>query len=109
MIVYVSIGNSDDKLSQAEWSRFHKLTHLLFTNGLGPIGDGWGSESFDTPTIHGHWLSSPTDPWQNACWCLEFDDHNAPAMQFELKQLAAEFRQDCIAWAEVRDTEFLGP
>lgn len=109
MIVYVSIGNSDDKLTQAEWAHFYTSVRHLLANDLQPReAEGWGSLAFSAPTIHGRWQSVPSDPWQNACWCVEIEDHDAPAIQHELKLLAAKFRQDSIAWAEVCDTEFLG-
>ena len=95
MIVYVSIGNSDDKLTQQEWARFlaamwHALHHAADT------------------TVHGEWHSSPTAAYQNACWCLEFaHDGNARAFKAQLRHFAATFRQDSIAWAEAPSTEFI--
>ncbi len=99
MIVYVSAGNSDDKLSQAEWSAFIRdIEHSL------PSG-GWVRR-------HGNWRSLPDDPWQNACWCVEINDAVAEtstvAMKKQLAFIATSWNQDSIAWAEVKETEFLG-
>lgn len=108
MIVYISIGNSDDRLGQAAWSRFHNAIHGLLTGGQDPI-DGWGALAFSRPEMHGHWLSVPSEPWQNACWCVQIEEHDAPAMKGELAMLAQFFGQDSIAWAPVMDTEFIKP
>lgn len=96
MIVYVSIGNSDDKLTQREWAMFVGAVHDLFHRNV---------DRHDV-TVHGRWLSEPSTPWQNACWCVEFTDPEP--FKSALGRLAVQFGQDCIAWAEVKDTEFLG-
>lgn len=91
--VYISIGNSDDKLSQREWSEFVRATREVL-------------EHF-ADAIHGSWLSMPSDPWQNACWCVEFRTESAVnVVRMELGQLADQFRQDTIAWAEAA-TDFI--
>jgi hypothetical protein len=92
--VYVSIGNSDDKLSQAEWSEFVTETAARVASCA--------------TRIHGFWLSLPHGRWQNACWCLEF---TTPGQMDEPREVAAElaakYRQDSIAWAEISRTEFI--
>lgn len=94
MIVYVSIGNSDDKLSQEEWSNFWGDTSVSITSSGGEI--------------HGAWMSHPGSRWQNACWCVEFEDPaQAEVVKLELRRLADTYRQDSIAWAVVPHTEFL--
>lgn len=92
MIVYISIGNSDDKLTQAEWARF-----LLDVDDA--ISDG-------AITVHGRWYSAPRSAYQNACWCAEFHEPDAWHPKMALQALAATYRQDSIAWAEAT-TEFL--
>lgn len=96
-IVYVSIGNSDDKLSQATWSNFvRSVTSTL--------------RQFEDVDIHGYWLASPESSYQNACWCVEFKDDDLNAIQTareDLRTLGRRFHQDSIAWAEVKETEFL--
>ena len=93
MIVYISIGNSDDKLTQAEWATFYRETNLLLRQ--------YGH-------IHGQWVSEPASAWQNACWCLEFDEKDRPVVTWSLATLATRYNQDSIAWAEAPKTEFLG-
>lgn len=95
MIVYVSIGNSDDKLTQHEWAGFQieLQTTLQAAGGF----------------FHGEWYSNPNSIFQNHCICLEVDDEEVPELKGNLAALAVEFRQDAIAWAEVSTTRFLGP
>jgi hypothetical protein len=101
MIVYISIGNSDDKLSQMEWGRFYRKVDLTIQH-IRQLGG----------TIHGRWVSQSTDYWQNACWCVEFiqtPPHFVAALEQDLAKLAADFGQDSIAWAVVGEMKFLGP
>jgi hypothetical protein len=93
VIAYISIGNSDDKLSQAEWSSFWNDTRAEL------IGAG--------AQFHGQWVSPGTDAWQNACWCVELNDKIVSELKANLSHLTEQYRQDSIAWAEVPRTEFL--
>lgn len=103
MIVYISIGNSDDKLTQARWAQF-----VLDVNACVDflLDDR-------TAQVHGRWLSASDYPWQNACWCVELieDPHlgtRADWLRVQLRHIAATYEQESIAWAEVKTTEFLG-
>ena len=112
MIAYISIGNSDDKLTQAEWCRF-----------VGEVDGLVGA--CPQLTIHGRWFSAPDRPWQNACWCVEwcveFDPHAVPPtaegqdtclsiwLPTQLARLATKYRQDSISWARVVRTIFITP
>lgn len=92
MIIYITVGNSDDKLSQLDWSCFtaridHAVTEAAKHDGV---------------QVHGRWYSLPTEPWQNACWCVDF----APDLFDAFHKLKAacvaagkHFRQDSIAWS----------
>lgn len=98
--VYVSIGNSDDKLTQTEWSRFYDAVNRAIFDVV----------KYQGARIHGTWLSLPHEPWQNACWCFDAHDDlfdHVAELREQLRELATEFRQDSIAWAEVSETEFL--
>lgn len=109
MITYISIGNTDDKLTQLEWSKFVADTRQVIDYticGTGPEHP-WGK-------VHGAWFSAPSDPWQNACWCVELDDggpdfRRTPAeiLKGRLAGVATEYRQNSIAWAVAPNTEFL--
>lgn len=92
MIVYISIGNSDDKLSQYDWSRF-----------VGQVRN-----CLDGLPKHGEWFSLPDSGYQNGCFCVDVPDEEKSDIQGMLRRLAGTFRQDSIAWAEVPHTEFLG-
>lgn len=93
MIVYVSIGNSDDKLTQKEWSHFVAWVH---------------EEVFFHAKIHGRWFSEAASQWQNACWCLEFEStEHAEKAREALIKIRTHFRQDSVAWAVAPETEFL--
>lgn len=102
--VYVSIGNSDDKLTQAEWSLFYEATDKALRSAAS--------------TVHGQWASDPTSPWQNACWCLTIVPNQQVItwageqkkqidwVRERLAQLAHTYCQGSIAWAEAV-TEFI--
>jgi hypothetical protein len=92
---YISIGNSDDKLTQAEWAGFYRRTNLAIREFA--------------QAIHGQWVSEPASPWQNACWCAVVDRQHIEGLKVELRKLAGEYRQDSVAWAEVPGVEFLRP
>jgi hypothetical protein len=93
---YVSIGNSDDKLSQHEWSHFWAHVNNIVREFAA--------------VVHGTWLSRAEDPWQNACWCVEVPAGEKVRLLREvLREAAREYRQDSIAWAQVPATEFLAP
>lgn len=102
MIVYVSIGNSDDKLTQEQWATFVNAVQETIDNALRYAGDG--------SSIHGRWLSEPASKYQNACWCIEFMDAlcpEIPPLRNWLRNLARIYNQDSIAWAEAIKVEFL--
>ncbi|WP_367139374.1 hypothetical protein [Saccharothrix sp. HUAS TT1] len=87
--VYVSIGNSDDRLTQAQWSRYaEQFVQTVRRHAV---------------RVHGEWFSAPTAPWQNACVAFEIDLDGQAALRRTLTALRAEFHQDSIAWAVVRD------
>lgn len=96
MIVYISIGNSDDKLSQSEWSRFYDRTDRVVR--------------YYVDAVHGAWASLSTAPWQNACWCIETDSTDRLVrLKDLLSDVAGQYRQDSIAWTEAPVTEFIRP
>ena len=94
--IYVSIGNTDDKLRQAEWA--------AFVSTVNAVVSGFH--------LYGEWYSRP-DSWvQNACWCLELPDESQSLQETILRaalvDIARSYRQDSIAWAEAQ-VEFLSP
>ena len=92
--VYVSIGNTDGKLSHAEWAEYWHLTDELLTQlGL-------------TTATFGVWHSLPATPYVNACWAVQIPAIHVDAVRDTLVRVASKFRQDSVAWA-VAETEFL--
>lgn len=91
-IVYISIGNSDDKLSQAEWSTFAQRVSITVRARAS--------------AVHGEWHSLPNSEWQNMCICAEFSDPDVPCIRDELAALRKAWKQDSVAWA-VAETEFI--
>ncbi len=93
MIVYVSIGNSDDKLSQKDWSDFSHQVHYSIVHRA--------------TQVHGFWHSIPTAPFQNVCFCFEITGIlDIDKLKHALSELGRAYKQDAIAWA-VAETEFL--
>lgn len=97
--VVIQIGNSDDKLTQQEWSEFvSDVQDLLITE--------YNSQ------IHFHGVSVGSAPWQNACWVIDASKEwiGEPAivtmLRDELAALAKKYRQDNIAMT-VGETEFV--
>lgn len=90
--VYISIGNSDDKLTQEQWRDFIWTT-------------GFNVTSYAT-TVHGIWYSAPVSEYQNACWCIEIEEEHKPLLKKRFANMKASFQQEWIAWAEAT-TEFI--
>lgn len=81
---YITIGNSDDKLTQVEWSNFiYDIEDLVLRSS---------SEVF------GVWFSGPSVIFQNACFsfspCDEFDEE---MFEDKLTIIKNKYRQDSIA------------
>jgi hypothetical protein len=92
--IYVSIGNSDDKLSQEEWYRF--CDDLVTV--LGDFAD----------QTYGQWYSLPNAKWQNMVASIEIADNFLDDLRDVLRQLAEEYRQDSIA-LQAGTAEFIAP
>lgn len=91
--VYVAIGNSDDKLPQADW-----VTFSLYVEERIRL---YAQE------VHGAWYSHPTSPWQNACFCFTITPVRATLLRGELTAQRALFKQDSVAWTNACETEFI--
>lgn len=92
MYVVVTIGNSDNKLTQGEWSR------LVYEVG--------SSIMFYQKQRHGEFFSPPASKYQNACWLFEV---KKPVDEFqeELMRIAQYFKQDSIFWMQSETPLFL--
>jgi hypothetical protein len=89
--VTVQIGNTDNKLTQYEWSVFCKDVDWVVSK-LGVIHFSGGS-SWDRP-------------WQNACWVFETDRVNINEIKNSLNLLTIKYKQDAIA-VTIGKTEFV--
>ena len=98
--ITVQIGNSDDKLSQSEWSQFtSKIMYEIEINA---------SE------IHFSGSSDPLAAWQNAAFVFCIRDYGFMGndrffidnLKSVLSKIAKLYRQDSIAWTE-GETEFV--
>jgi hypothetical protein len=88
--VYISIGNSDNKLTQSQWSEFC----YIVSNTLG-----------HNCQRHGEWFSLPNSPFQNACWCVTIPEIYVDMIRTDFRLLCRQFSQDSIAWAEAEYSE----
>lgn len=86
----ITIGNSDDKLSQRRWSNFwHEVDSALRT---------WAKE------VHGSFVSESNSPWQNASWVVDLDEEQTAELVSALGVMARDFEQDSIALTLGRTT-----
>lgn len=92
-VLYVSIGNSDDKLPQAEWSEY--VTEFCRTVR------NYADE------IHGEWYSAADSAYQNACMAIVVIPDDVNELRDKLYMLREEFEQNSIAWAVAPETEFI--
>ncbi|WP_055477593.1 hypothetical protein [Sphaerimonospora mesophila] len=93
LTVYVSIGNSDDKLAQREWAAFvNEIDTTVRTHAA---------------EMYGHWFSAPAVPWQNCCWCIGIHQHEVDSLRAALTEIRTAYRQDSVAWAPVSETDFI--
>lgn len=94
-VVYIAIGNSDDSLSQKNWSEFVRAVHNL----LPPFVEQTVFAGF----------SLPSAPYQNAIWCVVTKPDYEIILKRRLKKLAEIYKQEAISWAVAPTTELLGP
>lgn len=91
--VYISIGNSDDQLTQQEWASFVQEVDVAV--------------NVHADQVHGRWLSPSAAPWQNACWCVEVTEDAVSWLRDEVAAARRRWRQDSAAWAVAPVTEFV--
>lgn len=82
----ILIGNSDDQLSQKEWSSFYNEVNVL--------------TSIHTNMTHFAGASIPDKPWQNACWVVDVNNAQRVVLKHKLAELRDKYRQESIAWVE---------
>lgn len=82
--VVIQIGNSDDKLTQQQWSDF--------------VGETDRCVRLYAKSVHFMGCSSGEKPWQNACWVFEMA--TPFLMRDRLSNLAFRYQQESIAMTE---------
>jgi len=82
----IQIGNSDDKLTQAQWAHFFKRVDNAVRSRASQI--------------HFSGTSHPSAEWQNAAWIFEIDETPSLRLYDDMKVLCEMFNQDSIAWTE---------
>lgn len=93
--VVVQIGNSDNKLSQAEWAEFIAVTREAVKQ--------------NAAQIHFEGFSNPTAEWQNACWVFERNTRISRRMWEQFSHVAGLYKQDSIAVTVGGTTRFVTP
>jgi hypothetical protein len=96
-VAVIQIGNSDDKLTQEQWSRFVSEVQDMLMLWRYPI--------------YFHGCSVGSAPWQNACWVIDVRVFiNEPSaintIRHKLSVFAKKYKQDSIALT-LGSTEFV--
>lgn len=88
MTITLQIGNTDDRLSQLEWSRYISSV------------SNWIQKYCETRSASIHFFgTSPGDePWQNACWVFDISKEDEPELSVAIMKVAGIFKQDSVAW-----------
>jgi hypothetical protein len=86
--VYVTIGNSDDKLTQQQWAFFcAEVNQRVRTLAL---------------EVYGAWYSLPNADFRNACWGMLLDEESFIKLQQDLALSCRAWEQESIAFAVAR-------
>jgi len=88
----VQIGNSDNKLRQAEWARFVQRLGTIVNEHAHTIHFFGGPEN---------WAA-----WQKVCWVFDCDESRLVNLKLQLKEVRKEFQQDSVALT-LGETEFV--
>lgn len=86
--VVVQIGNSDNKLTQAQWANFVSCVRTALSRY----------------EVHFSGGSATDAPWQNFCWV--FAAHSMDGLVSDLGDIAKTFNQDSIA-VTIGTTQFV--
>lgn len=88
--VVIQIGNSDNKLTQADWSSYCFLIRAAILRYA--------------ETVHFSGFSLPDAAWQNACYVAEFEESTVVLFKSQVEELRKQFRQESVAWLEGETT-----
>lgn len=90
--ICVQIGNSDDKLSQAQWSEFVELVSVVVSD--------------HAHQVHFFGGSSNWTKWQNAAWVFDCEEDRIESLKEKLIVKRKVYLQDSVGYLEGK-TEFL--
>ena len=88
----VQIGNSDNKLTQSDWSNFYRETIGIIKR--------------HADQVHFSGASYSSEPWQNAAFVFEIDTEKEVDFLTELSACCNKFDQNSIA-VTFGDTRFI--
>lgn len=84
--ITIQVGNSDDKLTQREWSDFLRaIAQAIETHA---------------PETHFFATSAGDRPWQNACWVIAATNEQAELILAGVVRARLAYGQDSAAWTE---------
>ncbi|MEU0532011.1 hypothetical protein [Amycolatopsis tolypomycina] len=89
--VYISIGNTDHKLSQEDWSDYS-------TEVIDAVHE-------HAEQVLGEYYSASNAPHQNACIAARIPDSVAGDLRTALAEIRTDYGKSSIAWAVVKRTE----
>lgn len=84
--VTIQIGNSDDKLTQAEWGRYVKDVERAI--------------NYHCPDVHFFGGSPNWFPWQNVAWVTNAPKDDLMRLLMRLREIREQYGQDSIAWTQ---------
>lgn len=88
--ITIQIGNSDDKLSQREWSDF--------------VAEVAATVKSLAETVHFFGGAENWAQWQNACWVFTIHPQFISKLSDILASVRKGYKQDSIAWTEGETT-----
>lgn len=80
----IQIGNTDNKLTQQQWSDFVLETNQTIAQYAQAVHFFGGSPN---------WYA-----WQNVCWVIEIGRTLLPVLKRDLVTLKDRFNQESLAW-----------
>lgn len=92
LTVYVSIGNTDDRLSQGRWAMYHMDVAKMMQD--------YGGQ------ITAEWFSHGTAMWQTACWRVEVPGPVIEQLKGILAGVARAY-DEAVGWAPSPEPVFL--
>jgi len=79
----VQIGNTDDKLSQYEWSEYVRQVQSAIDSTCDDVHFFGGSHTWAV--------------WQNVCWVFAITEEDATRLKKYLTEIRIKYRQDSVA------------